>query len=277
MFRNIVAGIIVLILSGVLVLVITNILGGAGEIADRETCRTSVLMKAQTKIMGESLYENINCKTEVHEVKSTNEEEIYKFIAYRMYDCWYQFAEGEKDFLGNLDIGNSDEWCWICSRIDFDENVQKKYPEIKMEDFHNYLKTESLPLEEESTFYEYFYGETPGKIEGNMDNPSLIWKTDDPLYVSFLADHNRKYDTAFWVELATGAGMVVLCAGSIMAAIGTLGGGGITAGSAAVICAKATTVAAVSFTMMAGVKGDYLMGLDVSSAKDTTSWCNTNR
>ena len=62
-----------------------------------------------------------------------------------------------------------------------------------------------------------------------------------------------------------------------MAAIGTLGGGGITAGSAAVICAKATTVAAVSFTMMAGVKGDYLMGLDVSSAKDTTSWCNTNR
>ena len=132
-------GIIVLIISGILVIIVTNLLSDAGDLSDREACRTSVLLKSQSKILGKPMYEELNCKTEVHEIKTTDKEEIYKFMTYRMYDCWYQFGEGKKDFLDNYDFGNSDEWCNICSRIDFDENVQDKYLNIKMEEFHNFL------------------------------------------------------------------------------------------------------------------------------------------
>ncbi len=274
MFRNLVAGIIVLVIAGILLLVITNVLKGAGETADREACRTSVLLTEKSKIAGYPVYNDLNCKTEVYDVKMTNEEEIYKFITYRMYDCWYQFGEGEVDFVSNIDPGRSDEWCWICSRIDFDENIQEKYSEISMEDFHNYLRTENIPLNEEQTFYEYFYDETPGQIEGNIDDPAFNWKTDEPLYISFLADHNRKYDAAFWVELATGTGMLALCGGAVFLAATT---SGVSTPLAVGVCTRAGIVAATSFTLMTSVKGEYLMGLNVASGEETVQWCNENR
>lgn len=274
MFRNLVAGIIVLIIAGILLLIVTNILNDASKIADRETCRTSVLLKAQSKILGKPLYDDLNCKTEVHELKTTNKEELYEFITYRMYDCWYQFGEGKKDFLSIYDFGDSDEWCNICARIDFSENVQDKYPEIKMEDFHNYLKTTTLPLREDQSFYEYFYGEIPGKIEGNIDDSLFVWNTDEPIYVSFLADHNRKYNASFWTEAAIAGGGIAFCAAGIAGAVYTVGT--LTA-HAAKMCYVGIGSAATSLLIMSSVKEEYIMGLDVSSGEQTTQWCNENR
>ena len=144
MFRNIIAGIIILVIAGILLLIITNILKGGGESADRESCRTSVLLKAQSKIMGTPLYDTINCKTEVHDIDQGNEEEIYKFITYRMYDCWYQFGEGKKDFLEDWQFGSFDNWCHVCSRIEFDQTLYDEY--TSLDGLFEYMKNERIPL-----------------------------------------------------------------------------------------------------------------------------------
>jgi len=233
MFRNIIAGIIILVIAGILLLIITNILKGGGESADRESCRTSVLLKAQSKIMGTPLYDTINCKTEVHDIDQGNEEEIYKFITYRMYDCWYQFGEGKKDFLSDIDWGYGDNWCWICSRIDFDDNIQKNLPELT--GLTDYLMTEKIPLAEgEQTFFEYLYGEVYDenketfKIDEGYEDSYL---TKDPLYVAFFADKRTTSEDSWDAGTygAAGGAMLALGAcyiGSTIAGIfsfGTLG------------------------------------------------------
>ena len=272
--------IIFLISIGIAAFILIPMLGEGEDASERAACKTSVDLASKAKgPLGSSLIDNLNCKTQYGEIDELNEEKLYEEIALRMYDCWYQFGEGKRDFLSNLDPGGSDEWCFICSRIDFSEDVQDKYPTIKLENFHQFLKSKQIPFSNRyQTFYEYLFGNKDlNQVEGQINDPSLIWNTNESLYIMFLGDHNRNYDAAFGAEMVVGAGMVALCAGSIVAAIGTAGGMGLTATAAGITCAKALVVGATAFTLMATVKESWLMGLNVVNGKGAIDWCGENR
>jgi len=233
MFRNLVTGIIILVIVGIFIFIILNIFQGSGDSADREKCRTGVMMKAQSKFLGTPIYEELNCQTEAHEVKSLEESEIYKFITYKMYDCWYQFGEGEKDFLSDIDFGHGDNWCHICSRIDFSENVKSTFP--RLDGLTQYLMTEEIPLSEgHQTFFQYIYGSvyTDNKEdfeieEGHKDN----FLTKDPLYIAFFADKRTTSEDGwnagtYGASAGAVAGLALCYIGSTIAgffSLGTLG------------------------------------------------------
>lgn len=281
MFRNIVAGIIALILAGIILLIITNILREGDTIIDREACRTSVLLKAQSKLLDSPFYDDLNCKTNVHEINELDEEHIYNLLTFEMYDCWYQFGEGKRDFLEGWEFGYYDNWCWVCSRIDFDQNVQKEFPLLN--GLANYLKTERVPLKEgEPTFFEYIYSDFSEELKKQPFEFEI--KTSDPLYIVFFADKRvdswlDQANTGSWIAIVSGvAGAVVGCVGGgflgsfVVPVGGTLAG----CGSGATSLGKAGFVLglAAGGTYIAGAKPDFYNGLYVGSDSEVLGACN---
>ncbi|MBT6734734.1 hypothetical protein HOA69_00005, partial [Candidatus Woesearchaeota archaeon] len=103
MMRVIVVAIPVIIVAGILFFATTTILQIGEDSVNREACRDSVLLKERSKILGNTLIDNVVCETNLIEIKSTDKNEIYGEITNEMYDCWYQFGEGKRDFLDNND------------------------------------------------------------------------------------------------------------------------------------------------------------------------------
>ena len=117
--ETIVKAIPVIIMAGILLFVVAQYIEFGGKAVDRESCRDSVLLKERSKILGKPLISDVKCKTHVVEIDSTEKEEIFEDISNEMYDCWKQFGEGKRDFLDKHDFGRGDNWCFVCSRIDF--------------------------------------------------------------------------------------------------------------------------------------------------------------
>lgn len=271
--KVIVLAIPVIIIAGILFFSTTTILKIGEDSVDRETCRTSVLLKERTKILGKPLMDDVKCETHLVEIDSTDKNEIYEEITNEMYDCWYQFGEGKRDFLSDYDFAGSNEWCFVCSRIDFSEEVKEEYPKINMVDFNSFLTNEVIPLSSrDTTFYEYFYGEDlPNQIGGDLQDISSVFDTNEPLYVGFLIDKNRKYNAAFWTELGVGVGSVVICGAAIY------GSGGFATPLAASLCTRGAVALTSSVVMMSTVKEDYIAGMNIGSGDVVKGWCNENR
>jgi len=155
----------------------------------REACRDSVLLRTQAKIMGKTTLQELSCTTDMIELSSSDESEIKEVISGELYDCWYQFAEGKKDFLSDFDWGNGDNYCFICSRIDFSERVQEDIPEIK--DLVNYLGTTPLQLHSGKSFFEYMYDDQSSKIDSQAFSNNYL--TSEPFYVVFFADKRFEF------------------------------------------------------------------------------------
>lgn len=273
MMETIVKAIPVLVIAGILFYVIYLIFSASGSAVDREVCRDWVLLKAQSKILGKPLVgENSPCKTEIIEIKKTDEYEIKQDIANEMYDCWYQFGEGKKDFLSDWEWFKGDNWCFICSKIDFSEKVQNEIPEVI--DFSDFLATESMPLHGEKTFFEYFYdaGE-----EISVDDFPVNLDTSDPLYVVFFAD--KKASTANYIRgtIPTLALPIGACVVSVVAAVVS---GGTLSPVAGVVCSKAGIItAAVVGTAAGGVymvshKDHFASALYVGNSEEIIEVCN---
>ena len=273
MMSNIVKAIPVLIIAGILFYILSLIFSGSGSAVDREVCRDWVLLKAQSKILGRPLVgENTPCKTDIIEIKKTDEYEIKQDIANEMYDCWYQFGGGNQDFLGDWDWFKGNNWCFICSKIDFSEKVQNEVPEII--DFSDFLATEPMPLYEEKTFFEYFYG-VEGEI--SIDDFPVNLDTSTPLYIVFFAD--KKATTANYIRgtIPTLAVPIGACVVSVVAAVVS---GGTLSPVAGVVCSKAGIItAAVVGTAAGGVymvshKDHFASSLYVGNSEEIIGYCN---
>jgi len=128
-----------------------------GEIAEKEACRSSVVLRS-TQIA--QLAIPLNCKTKEVTITSIDENKIKSEIAREMYDCWDMLGQGKIDFFGEsawkiVSLGTAQSSCIICSRIKFDENVQKKISGV---DIDNYLASANVPGKD-FTYLEYFSGE----------------------------------------------------------------------------------------------------------------------
>jgi hypothetical protein len=128
--------IIILLSGGVLLLSMPNLQKLFSTTVDKDACRTSVLLRGEAieaggqLLGGKVLIKDIPLRCKTEEIKITNPDpEIIKGeIANAMYSCWWQLAEGKKQFFAQ-DL-TSETYCVICSTIEFDKNVQEKTPEI---------------------------------------------------------------------------------------------------------------------------------------------------
>jgi len=245
------------------------IIDNASGVSSRKACETSVDLRAKGKIAGHTLLSNLECETYNSTIDDTNEEIIKETIATEMFSCWNMFGEGEVDFLSDYDFGKGDNWCHICSRIEFGDDV----PMIN--DFDGYLRDTEIPIIGES-FYSYIYGEENSKVIDPLSG-KVDLKTDETLYVVFFADKRKDFWEDFnnidKTETATviGSCLAVGKAGAIIGSVvgtpgvGTLAGAVIGCGSGMLI---GYTVEAVAR------KTDYVSALYVGDSNKVIEVCS---
>ena len=193
--------------------------------SDRESCRTSVDLRAGTKIADKLILTDLSCKTQEKKINSKNEKDIYEELAYAAYDCWYQFGEGEVDFLTDYDWGYGNNWCFICSRFDFDRKVQQEFSNL--DGFYDYLSKEKIPLDDkQQTFLEYMNADASEKLD--PPDISMDIDTSEPFYVVFFGDKRQN----FWKDMMENAdafewgvfGASCWAGGAAGATLGVVGG-----------------------------------------------------
>ena len=257
-----IAGIIItLVVAGIIFWVVPEIIKEGKQASLRESCKTSVLLRAKSKILGNPILDDLNCETNAFSIESKNEEIIKEQIATEMFSCWNMFGEGETDFLSDRDFGKGDNWCHICSRIDFDNNVERDVPVV--EDFDQYLRDEEIPIIGKS-FYAYIYGEEQSELMEPFPEQYDI-KTDETLYVVFFADKRVDWSKNLGESSLAALGGAVLCAGGVILSpitFGTTAAIGCSAGGAIIGTAYATSS-----------KHTYLNGLYVGPASKIIGVC----
>ena len=269
----IIAGIIItLVVAGIIFWVVPEIIKEGKQASLRESCKTSVLLRAKSKILGKPILDDLKCETNALSIDSKNEVIIKEQIATEMFSCWYMFGKGEKDFLSDTDFGKGDNWCHICSRIDFNDKVQTEIPKIN--NFDGYLRDTEIPILGE-TFYSYIYGEENSKVIDPLSS-GIDLKTDETNYVVFFADKRKDFWEDFGsidkTEIATVIGGCLAGgkAGSVIGSVvgtpgvGTLAGAVIGCGSGMLI---GYTVEAV------GRKTDYISALYVGNSNKVIEIC----
>jgi len=140
------------------------------ETSDEQICHNSVVLKSQEKvplgakldcntkyicISGGGKCENFDAtKTIDIDLKKENaKEEIMKFLAEEMANCWWMFGEGEIKYAEKGD-------CAICSAIMFDSEILNQIEKnesykISYRDFYNYLNNLNKNVQ---SYFTYLYG-----------------------------------------------------------------------------------------------------------------------
>ncbi len=155
------------------------------EFPEREMCRLSVIAKSETKVTGSESEIPLNCHTNLLDIKKDGiykdgnidvvfkrgenvpdtEDKIKKYVANQMYDCWYQFNEGQSDPWGDWGLGTT-QHCVICADINFDSEFNEKIP--KIDKFGEFLNTEKFSRSSKETYAKYLGGDIE-TIEGSED------------------------------------------------------------------------------------------------------------
>ena len=160
-----------------------------GDEVDRTTCHQSVIYRGTLPTLGDvKAYVPLKCKTgkycvsskksgeceelknaeDVSVVKVSDKEEIERFIARDILECWKMMGEGKvsifSDWLNEkFGIGSTYPSCVICSRIAFDkENLESSGIKLDEVNVREYMLTHTAPGKEVS-YAKYLAGEN-GKV-----------------------------------------------------------------------------------------------------------------
>ncbi len=148
--------------------------------ADRNSCRDSVVIKAFNPIKTGEL----NCRTNYISISTLDQKEIMQTVAEEAYWCWWQFKEGEADFL-ELDKkeiwvkGGINSWCFICSDISFSDKVKEKYPQ-GINNFDAFLQETSLKPKYDGSYIDYL-----PKPDTELGNSLAIIPTTNQFRIAF--------------------------------------------------------------------------------------------
>jgi len=146
MRKSLIGIIVVIITAGILFLFMNQFSEVFSGTSDKETCRTSVNLRAgiiEKGFWSESAIKlpPLKCQTEYkclskdgdcggnyEKVKVKDDAEIKKEISGIMYECWDMLGKGEKPFIGSWEGGllKNDKVCVICSVIDFDDTIKSQ-------------------------------------------------------------------------------------------------------------------------------------------------------
>lgn len=207
---------ILIILGLVILIFFISQLSWTGNV-DREICHQSVIYRATLpNFAGAKDYVPLKCKAEkfcitsgivggkcnefkgvegVTKVKVKNEEDIERFIAKDIVDCWETMGEGKLAlfndwWVSNFGFGTVASSCVICSRIAFDnENLEKAKINLDKIDVKDYMITHKIPNKDVS-YYVYLTGNRgkmsiKEKITGSVEIETISEEEVDAEGVSF--------------------------------------------------------------------------------------------
>jgi len=162
--------IIILIISFSIILIFFFMFDFKGTI-DKETCRNSVVMRGRFSFLKMINPISLKCKTQdvclsmggncetsakdLEKIQVRDESELIKEIGGLIYDCWWMMGEGKVEY--------SSKGCAICSKIYFDEEIQKYYSnkedgernELNYIKIYNYLANK-IPESDKTYLYEFY-------------------------------------------------------------------------------------------------------------------------
>ena len=160
--------IIAVITAGILFLAVKPISEGFSSQVTKDTCRASIVARGielKGISVGQIFGSSLKCETEkkcismggtcpknYEVITVSNENAIKKELANSMADCWSMVGEGEINFFGKNALETKN--CIFCSVIHFDENVQKKYPQIN--GLTDYILNNQVPGMSK-TYFDYMF------------------------------------------------------------------------------------------------------------------------
>lgn len=201
MMMTIVKAVIIIALIAVLFYFFMKLVYLGEESSEREICRTSVLLQARSKALGDPLIESLNCKPDFKTIKTDDPEEIKMEITEELYDCWYMFGKHNKNFMHTSLLHLKDAKAFLCARLDFDERIHDNIESV--DGFRTFWETHPLPFLSEQTFADYFDKGAFGITD------SFTISTDRPVYIAFVMVEDANYlypggDPEFATETRTG-------------------------------------------------------------------------
>ena len=245
---------IILIICCVVAIILGMFVGGWAKIMDKgsdvEVCRSSIILAAQSKKIGNEAWTPLDCPRKDLLIKRgdvvrkgvIDQERVHKIVADAMAECWYMFGEGKMDPFSNWGKGAQEEnLCIICKNIQFDDRlisfIGSKQDEmiddngvIINETFKQYYPMNpSLYLMENNykttgkTYYEYLYNLEPGIVE-ETEREQLSMIPLAPESIILLNMYKYKYKNRFWqiVGISTA---VLLVVGGLVLGVCTFGAG----------------------------------------------------
>ncbi len=192
---------IILLIMGFIILLFFMLRFVWTERVDKEVCHESVILRATLPSIVKE-YIPLKCKTAkycittsgflgigggkcngkgeafqgekgITKVKVKSKEDIERFLAREIIDCWSMMGEGKvslftQHMAKNFGVGGISSSCVICSRIAFDnESLVKAGINFSEIDVLNYMATHKAPNKDVS-YLEYLVGEK-GKISIKTD------------------------------------------------------------------------------------------------------------
>ena len=104
------------------------------DILANQNCKNSVKAATFGNVQGMDFIKEINCPTQ-YKILKGNEDQLKKQIVEEMWTCWDNFGQGQYELFS----ATTDNFCVVCSVLEFDRKVKEENIEIK--DFENYIKS----------------------------------------------------------------------------------------------------------------------------------------
>ena len=213
--------IVILILSfSIIILFITRL--GPDKMADKQICRSSILLASQKNLLGTLAQSGINCKTNYlcisfkedckgmeasqKEIigKTYPKEEILRVIVEELADCWQMYGAGTLNYGANPGVNaNTDNYCAACAKIEFDSQIRNaQLSPITYREFYNYLKRVNIPSGTK-TYYDYFcYQPVLSDPNSIPSAEECIFEIKDPQNADFLEEEmiSSYYDSYYIIQ-----------------------------------------------------------------------------
>jgi len=207
------------------------------DILANQNCKNSVRAAMLGNVQGMDFAKEINCPTQYKTLKG-DEEQIKKQIAEEMWTCWDNFGQGKYELFS----ATTDNFCAICSVIDFDKTA--KEGNIEINNFEEYIK--SRRVLQSNSLVEKMMGIKHEELMFNPESmPTIEYNIDTEKEYSVVFTYAKE---GFWstgkkaVIWGTAAGVVT---GVVLIATGVGSPVGIAVIAATVGIAGAATAAAV--------------------------------
>ena len=202
----------------------------AGEEADRQACRSSMLIASKAGVVGKLADFEVDCEQEYVEIDVEDEKELMEELATQLYRCWSYAGGGLFDSY-NFFVDDDKNTCLLCSHIVFSEETQKiNGGKLLFSDFYDYLQDTPLPGNSGLSYWDYLhqYNPDPNLVEDKkqqLEEELAKLTVDDSIdlsrdYTAFFSVYPKRsfeekleYVTGLVVSGGVGAGAIMIVYG----------------------------------------------------------------
>jgi hypothetical protein len=222
---------------------------GGETLAEKATCKESVLQHSKSKLFGYDFSNRINCPTK-QVLAEGSDSEIKETVAEELYSCWNQWGAGEIELFNPED----ETFCATCAVINFED---------KDREVTGLLTTLNNRVIQSGgqSYYEYLSGKTVTDATITELESQGLDKIDTskPMSIVFTyskdAKITREEATIWGVGIGTAVGLI----GGVVLTI-VFPPAGVTVLSITVVSASTIAAGAVIGSTLGGAAGGALIG-----------------